>query len=85
VKCPNALKTQSRCGETFLGGKKKNLEKLENVSEKRGNCNNKIFPMILPFDMTRMEKKNLTKAFIFDIFNDLDKGIGNILEILLFL
>jgi hypothetical protein len=38
MKCPNALKTQSKCGETFLRKKKKtkNLEKLENNFRKKG-------------------------------------------------
>jgi hypothetical protein len=49
MKSPNALKTQAKCGETFLGKKiKKVLKSWTKISEKRGNCNKKIFPMILP-------------------------------------
>jgi hypothetical protein len=63
MKCPNALKTQSKCGETFLRKKKKKkiLKSWKIISGKRGNCNNKIFPTILPFDMTMMKKKFKTK------------------------
>jgi hypothetical protein len=34
MKCPNPLKTQSKCGEAFLGNGKKNLERWKTFSEK---------------------------------------------------
>jgi hypothetical protein len=59
MKCPNALKTQSKCGKNFQEGKKKKykiLKSWKQFSERRGNCNNEILPMILTFDMTRIKK-----------------------------
>jgi hypothetical protein len=46
VKCPNALKTPSKCGETFLGKKKKkkNLEKLEKNFREKGKLQQQNIP-----------------------------------------
>jgi hypothetical protein len=52
MKCHNALKTQSKCGETFSGREKIKikiiLKSWKQFFKKRGNCNNEILPMILP-------------------------------------
>ncbi len=50
MKSPNALKTQAKCGETFLGiFKKKVLKSWTKISEKRGNCNKKNIPTDFTF------------------------------------
>jgi hypothetical protein len=44
VKCPNALKTQSTCGENFLGEIFFFFEKLENFFREKGKLQQQNIP-----------------------------------------
>ncbi len=57
VKCPNALKTQSTCGENFLGEIFFFFEKLENFFREKGKLQQQNIPNDFTFWHDQDEKK----------------------------